>query len=418
MSRVRKYQVFIANSLWLFFAEVVNKGLLTFLSIPIVRFIGVDSYGTFSIALSFVSLFTFATDFGFSTLVMREVGKDSTVIPSYLRTGLALKIVLATITIILINSVGLSLYRDSSIQLLIIILSFYISLNGINIFFQSFFRALQQVRYEAFAKVVQGLTLFTLSILAITLFQSTVYVASSFVIATIVALILLFFLVHKRLSSPIPQWNAKAMLSMTQQSWMYGVSGFLALINLNFDAVALSFFTSSTDVGAYSALYRILIALMFAISLIFIPLFPTIARNTDNKGFLKKLNIRMLLLGSVFGLVFVVPTLLFTEQIIQLLYGTSLVAYSYILTILVWVFYVILLREPAGYTLSAIGKQKYYLIGLLVSSVTNVILNLIFVPQYGVLAAAITTLISETLNLIILTSALWIHLNSSTELQP
>nr|WP_242946856.1 polysaccharide biosynthesis C-terminal domain-containing protein [Clostridium haemolyticum] len=56
------------------------------------------------------------------------------------------------------------------------------------------------------------------------------------------------------------------------------------------------------------------------------------------------------------------------------------------------------MRENYGYSLNAWNKENKYLKSVIISSLTNLILNLIFIPIYGIIAASITTLVSEVLN--------------------
>jgi O-antigen/teichoic acid export membrane protein len=47
--------------------------------------------------------------------------------------------------------------------------------------------------------------------------------------------------------------------------------------------------------------------------------------------------------------------------------------------------------------LIALGKQKYLMIVYLLSTILNIVLNIIFIPQYSYVACAIITLVSEAL---------------------
>ena len=60
------------------------------------------------------------------------------------------------------------------------------------------------------------------------------------------------------------------------------------------------------------------------------------------------------------------------------------------------------MRENYGYSLNAWNKENKYLKSVIISALTNLILNLIFIPIYGIIAASITTLVSEVLNFFIM----------------
>ncbi|KOC39438.1 teichoic acid transporter, partial [Clostridium botulinum] len=63
---------------------------------------------------------------------------------------------------------------------------------------------------------------------------------------------------------------------------------------------------------------------------------------------------------------------------------------------------ILFMRENYGYSLNAWNKENKYLKSVVISALTNLILNLIFIPMYGIIAAAMTTLVSEILNFFIM----------------
>lgn len=60
------------------------------------------------------------------------------------------------------------------------------------------------------------------------------------------------------------------------------------------------------------------------------------------------------------------------------------------------------IRELYGYGLNAWGMEKKYLNIVLASSLVNLILNLIFTPVYGMNVAAVITVASEVINLVLM----------------
>ena len=73
--------------------------------------------------------------------------------------------------------------------------------------------------------------------------------------------------------------------------------------------------------------------------------------------------------------------------------------YLTINTILIVYVAIFCIREIYGYELTAWGLQKKYMNIVLISSMFNIVSNLIFIPMYGINAAAINTLISEIINI-------------------
>ena len=60
---------------------------------------------------------------------------------------------------------------------------------------------------------------------------------------------------------------------------------------------------------------------------------------------------------------------------------------------------ILYVRELYGYELTAWNLQKKYMNIVLISSLFNLISNLIFIPRFGMNAAAVNTILSEVINL-------------------
>lgn len=86
----------------------------------------------------------------------------------------------------------------------------------------------------------------------------------------------------------------------------------------------------------------------------------------------------------------------------MLLFGDEYYRAGIALKILIIYVGILYIRELYGYQLSASGKQKQYMNVVVISSFSNLVLNFIFIPKYGFTAAAVTTLISEVINLILM----------------
>ncbi|MEI8008542.1 MAG: oligosaccharide flippase family protein [bacterium] len=76
-------QTIIKNTFRLLIAEGVSKGSLFLISILIARQLGPEQFGVMSFVISFVSLFIVLTDFGLTTLMVREVSRDESKLSEY-----------------------------------------------------------------------------------------------------------------------------------------------------------------------------------------------------------------------------------------------------------------------------------------------------------------------------------------------
>lgn len=398
----------LQKSIILLFAEFIFKGSITLLAIVLARTLPLEEFGAYSVAFSFTALFTFLADFGIATVTTRDISQKPEKARQILSQSLPLKTLLAGIASLVIIVIAFILGRRSSDLLLTVIFSIYVGINSLNIFLQAYFRATLIMKFEAISKIIQGLSLIMIAFIGIIFVPNIYIVASAFVISSIISLGYLLYQISKSIPNLEFEWNTNASILLLRNSWVYGLSGFLALVNLNFDAVMIGFTLSNELAGIYSAIYTILVALIFVINIGFVPLFTIIAQRSQDKIFLRKALLRLTLLMGIMGIIIASIVHIFRQQLLDTIYGGEIALYPEILSVLSLVFILSALRWPAGYILAAIGKQNLYLIILLISAFCNILLNIIFIPQFGMIAAAWTTVISEIVNLIGSLIAVWI----------
>lgn len=182
----------------------------------------------------------------------------------------------------------------------------------------------------------------------------------------------------------------------------YMVSGLFAGINTNIDMVIMGYILSPQEVGYYSAGFKLVSEFVALCAVVFTPLFPMfiekiasgeIAHMNRITGFLRTILLSVIIPCAMVGVVY-------GKELLSLLFGAEYEAGYAAFAVLMIFVSLLYYREIYGYTLTAAGKQTIYLRVVAVSAAFNIVTNLILIPQYGIVAAAGTTLVSEVINLI------------------
>ena len=161
------------------------------------------------------------------------------------------------------------------------------------------------------------------------------------------------------------------------------------------DSLTIGYFMGAADVGLYNAAFPV-VALLGIFPEIFMQLFfPLITREYANKkfGIIKDLSQQVGKWIFVLNLPLFLIMLLFPGEIIGTLFGAEYIEAGNALKILSigGIFSSIVLL--CSNLLLMIKKSKLFMINLLITSVTNFILNFILVPIYGINGAAFATAI-------------------------
>jgi O-antigen/teichoic acid export membrane protein len=175
-----------------------------------------------------------------------------------------------------------------------------------------------------------------------------------------------------------------------------------ALIHFRVDTILLSIINGDIAVGLYSASYRVLEMLNFIPIIFTTAIFPVLSQlhvsSKESLDYSYQVSFKFIL---IVALPISASIALLAPQIILLIYSTGYQPSILILQILIWSIPALFLSYLFGTTLTSINQQKLLFRAIIISTVLNIVMNLILLPYYSYLGAAVTTLISESVLCII-----------------
>jgi O-antigen/teichoic acid export membrane protein len=130
----------VTNSFWLSLKPILGVVVGVFWAGYIGRHLGVDRYGNFSYALSFVQLFGFIANFGITTMLQRECAQPSADVNKLFVNSIYLKTGFLSLTLLAIVAGSLLVHVNATILWLNVILAVYVSGMSIQNSFASVFK--------------------------------------------------------------------------------------------------------------------------------------------------------------------------------------------------------------------------------------------------------------------------------------
>lgn len=387
-------------------AQLIGKlasgagGLIVFGLIK--RSLGDVGFGEFAIISSYVALFYMAADFGFNAIVLRLLGgRDEKLHQSFSKL-LGLRIVYSLGLIFLALAILSFLPYSPEIKLAAIVMSLTILTQAIftttNLVFQF------KLRYDlsTVATVTEAAVNLGIIYLLAVVGMNLVGVAGAYVASGLAMVFVSLGLVRRQIGPFGPSWDYRNWLSLTAATLPVGLTLVANLLYFRADTFILSFYRSLAEVGIYGQAYK-----LFEYALVFPTFFmnaayPLLIRAyEDDRGrFVRLLRGAQLSLAGL-GIIGAITGIILAPAVIAVVFGSS--SQDDILP------FQILLASAPIYFLSSfymwlmllLRRQKVmaavYIFGLLV----NVVLNLIFIPRFSYIAAALTTGISEALILVL-----------------
>ena len=195
------------------------------------------------------------------------------------------------------------------------------------------------------------------------------------------------------------------ILTLVKLSFPFFFSGIFATINCNIDTIFLGYMTNPVEVGLYNSAYKIINMLIVIATIIFTPVYPILIElyNNENSINFNKLTnlvniVRKIIMIISIPILFI--SFILGKNIISTFYGETYIEASNVLSILLIYVALLYIRELYGYRLNACGLQNKYMKIVCFSAFINIVLNIILIPIWGMIGSAITTLVSEIINLI------------------
>lgn len=219
-------------------------------------------------------------------------------------------------------------------------------------------------------------------------------IAAVTIIESLIFFLLGYYLTNLKI---VASFSSKAIADsrkLLKESFPLFLSSVIVVIYLKIDIILLRHFSTLGEVGYYAAAARIsemLYAAPVALSTVF---FPIIMREINHNEETKMNRIRFYASAFYLCLFLSVSCSLFSPYIINVVYGSAFYEAAQILSL--HCISIIFIGFLTSSSKELIAKDKYNFIFYrdITGLFSNLILNIILIPAYGALGAAVSTLIS------------------------
>lgn len=384
--------------------RVITAGTTLIVTMITLRHFGVEDLGRLTAVLTYIAYFYLVADFGFNAIVVREAAKDKSRAPHYFSSLLSLRF-LASLGLIFLSLLILLIlpppYNQPFIRLGVLFCTLIIPaqtiLTSTNAIFQF------DLRYDksTVALVLGSAT----TLLLVGLFLKLGFLLFSFIAAitfgTLVMAAAALILAKNhlpQLSFLIDPETFKRLFFLTLP---LGLTLILNLFYFKIDKFLIPVLRSLHELGLYETAYKV-----FDLSLVFpvffmnavYPVMAKIHNKVIRQQAFKKAFL-VLLFTSFLSLAFGLPA---APLIIRLIAGQDLPLSTLVLRILFCSLPIFFLSALLMWDLILWEQQKTLVLIYGIGLIVNLTLNLIFIPQFGILAAAVITGITEAVVLILL----------------
>ena len=394
-----KGKLIAKNTFYQVVARLATSFIGFLITIIIARKFGVIGFGDFTKVTSYVALFYLFVDLGFNAVFL-QYEKPNFKDLFYFRISISILVfaMLNLVALFLPYNHILNTGFSSGLRTGIVIFSLGIFAQSIILSSLAIFQKTINYFYYMVGTVFGAILNLLFVLIFAFLNYSIVFIFASFVLSSLFSSFLLLKLTKENIL-PIG-FSTRFAKEIFIKSFPIGMMLIFNLVYFRADIFLLSILSSTRDVGIYGISYKFfdfLIALPLFLSNVVYPFL--IKARPDNLAFLK---ITKKYFFIFLGLsIFVAIPFWFISPFFTLIkadFTNAIIPFRILLISLPFFFTTSLLQ----WVLIARGEQKYLMYVYLLATIINILLNLIFIPQFSYIASAAITVISEGLVFLLL----------------
>ncbi len=390
------------NISFLFAYQVASRALGLVLNLVLARRLEDTGYGRYSLILVIIMLVGMAADFGTANILIRDISRQRDRANSFLVAALLLKLIT---TLMVAGSVAVIILtaafsRDFAVPLMIATLS--IIPTSMSTAIESTFQAFERMDLSALADVVFSLALTAAGVAVVyrgggVTQMAGVYLAASFVRLGYSGL------VYRHLPRVPSPWKLDGVIfrHLVKESFPVLYWQLISLAYYKVDVVLLGAMRPEAEVGWYAAAYKLFeVITMFGWLAVqaLLPLMSTIyQKSKDNLYVLFEKTMKYVWIA---GLGVAILLMALSGPAVSLMLTPDYLPAVNMLRVLGFAVPLMVGCTLFGNLFVAMNLQGRIAKWSLLSLAVNVGLNLVLIPRFGAMGAAVTTLLSEVFSFV------------------
>ncbi len=385
----------VKNAGWLIGGKIAQMVISLFIGLLTARYLGPSNFGLINYAAAYTNFFIALCNLGINSVMVKELIDNPEQEQTVLGTSILLKMISSALSALTI--IGIVFFVDAGEPTTIAV----VALSTLGMFFHLFdtfnywFQSKLQSKVTAISTLIaySVTAVYRVVLLAVNADVTMFALATSVDYVCLAVLLWLAYKKHGGLALKFSKTYAKHLLS---RSVHFILPSVMVAIYAQTDRIMLKHLYGQAELGYYSTASSLSIMWCFVLQAIIDSIYPMIAKawNEERHTFNKR---NKQLYAIVFYLSFFVSCLftVFAKPIVGILYGEEFMPAVAPLRIITWYTAFSYLGVARNAWVVCKERQKYLIYVYVSAAVTNVLLNLIFIPQWGASGAAVASLISQ-----------------------
>jgi O-antigen/teichoic acid export membrane protein len=377
--------------------------LLVALTMIAGRFLPAAEYGKFSFAIALATIVETLMDIGLGPVTVRTVARDGAGAGTLFRHVLGLKIAWGALGLVVLLIAAPILRSDPAVIHACYLMGISSAIRSYVLSARGLLQGLNRFDLETVTVVADRGLLLVLGTLVLAAGYGLYGLSVAFVVARVLMFVVVTVIVKRVTGSAVPTYDRAVWIELQTAALPLGFFLITLTLYTYIDTVILGIMRTDAETGWYAASYRVYEGLMYAPSAFATVLTPRFSQMfVDDPAGLRSLFRRSLLGSALAALVIGGAGVYLARPMLLLFYGAAYAAAVPPLQVLaggsIFVFCTWILHAAAISTNLDRRLVGTTAIGL----ITNIALNILFIPRLGITGAAWATVIAEAVTVTLL----------------
>ncbi|HEY9612925.1 flippase [Allocoleopsis sp.] len=386
----------INNIGWLLTERVLRMAIGFFVLAWMARYLGANNFGLLNYAIAFYSMFSVITQLGLNQIVVRDLVSEPSFKDEILGTAFFLRLASGIAAFLLaIASIFLLRPNDPLGRTLVVIISASSLVQEFNVT-DFWFQSQVKSKYAVWARNIAFIIL-TFVRISLIQTQASVIAFGWVVLAETIVTAIGLLIAYQGTGQKIQAWrgNWQRAQRMLKVSWPLIFSNIAIIIYLYVDQVMLGQLADNKAVGIYAVAVRLSEVWPFTATAIVTSVAPSIieAKKVSEKLYYERIQ-RLCNLLALIVYAIAIPLTFLSTPLVVLVFGQQYAPAGLILSIHIWSSLFVFLGYVKEVWIATEELTGYSLAASITGAVVNLVLNILLIPKYQGIGAAIATVIS------------------------
>ncbi|NJO08026.1 MAG: flippase [Chloroflexaceae bacterium] len=383
-------------------SQVMNRATTFVVYAFVGRYLGVAEFGVLSLGLTLMYTFQIFAVAGLKLLITREISREPERTNKYIVNGTIAVMTFSLVSFLALGLFVLAMNYSTQTSEVILLLGLALIPYALTNICEAVFQAWERMHYIAYGNVPANILKVVGAWYILDNGYSIHYLALLFIVCYVLVFSIEWWYMMKNITKLHIEFDYQFTRGMLVKTLPFlGMESVIA-IWASIDAVLLSKLSDEFSLGLYNASAQLLVPAILVIENLAFSIFPLMCRKFD-MGIENLKNVYEYLVEALLAIALpaAVGLSFLAGPILLLLYGGDNFSQgAVVLQLLVWILIPIAFTNALGQVLMASLQETLTLKIVVVNMIISIVLGIVFIIPLGVIGAALSTVISQGVNLL------------------